>query len=127
MRDKLRPFLLVFILVFISQPVFASILPCSMDQAGAEHSVHAMQTSGDNDIESMNFHGHEGHEVLIEKTLSDCCNQIDCELMHCVTMTAMPAKSFFSVNPFHSVIDLADSLIPILADISVSNPPPIFR
>lgn len=128
--DKLKPLVLVFLLIVVSQPVFAYITPCSMAEMEMEdvHSGHEMHHASDmNHMMTMEKDAHEQEAATSIEALSNCCGQVNCELMHCSAFTGVLATLHFSVNPLHSGINPGDSLVPVVADLAVSTPPPIFR
>lgn len=127
LADKLKPLLLALLLAIVSQPVFAYITPCSMDQMEMEdvHSGHEMHHSSE--MSHMMIMEKDAHEQDAATGMSNCCGQANCELMHCSAFTGVLAASNFSVNLLHSGISPGDSLVPVVADLSVSTPPPIFR
>lgn len=128
--DKLKPLLLVLLLVIVSQPVFAYTTPCSMGEMEMEdvHSGHEMHHASDmNHMMAMEKDAQEQEAATGIEALSNCCGQTSCELMHCSAFTGVLTTSNFSVNLLHSGISPGDSLVPVVADLAVSNPPPIFR
>lgn len=130
LADKLKPLLLALLLAIVSQPVFAYITPCSMAEMEMDdvHSGHEMHHVADmNHMMTMEKDAQEQEAAAGSEALSNCCGQANCELMHCSAFTGVFTAANFSVNLFHSGINPGDSLVPVVADLSVSTPPPIFR
>jgi len=126
--DKLKPLFLVFLLVVVSQPVFAYITPCAMTEKEDMHSGHEMHgASSMNHGMAMENNIHENGMATGSETLSKCCGQINCELMYCSVVTAVLATSHFSISLMHSGVYPGGSLLPMVADLPVPTPPPIFR